>query len=469
MKILQILIQTIDPTIMRHFNKSFRGTLHSVLVLLMLAVIPTRSEAEVYPYRYGNDQKIITIKGLPLDLSWFDPIANGYIPHKGGNDFIMMEQFDKNCGPNSVQMLLYYYRKHRRLKDIWKAGGIRTVAFGTSPGELRQALNESGVSAHWYSNRTLDDVRRYIDENRPPIMLLRLSNTGYHWVVAVGYDTRWDEYLIADPNGRFEWWTAEALNAKWTLEWLPEFETASEEWYAFQLDAGLFNQIHLNPNMVIVPSEAPTFETSYRPYWSDVQTIEVYGETKFRGGMREWEETLTFQNPFSIIQVSDIELLTSTGTASVGGWKRINDRSIKLWGEIEDGWFLRGRMWVMVRTFYFNDVELPSRTNIAKSPTLLPTETSLLPSYPNPFNPETWIPDQLAKPAEVRVSIYAADGKLVKTLALGYKHAGIYHDKSRAVYWDGKNAQGEPVASGIYFYTFKAGDFTATKKMLIRK
>ena len=61
--------------------------------------------------------------------------------------------------------------------------------------------------------------------------------------------------------------------------------------------------------------------------------------------------------PFSIVQVSDIELLTSTGTARVDGWERINNnRSIRLWGTIEDGWFLRGRMWIIVRTFYFNDV-----------------------------------------------------------------------------------------------------------------
>ena len=450
-------------------NKYFKVTLHTAFVLLILAVISTHSSAEVYPYPYGKGNEIVTLEGLPLDLTRFDPIANGYIPHKGGNDFIMMEQFDKNCGPNSVQMLLYYYRKHRKLKDVWKAGNIRTVAFGTSPSELRQALNASGVSAHWYVNRTLDNVRRYIKENRPPIMLLRLSNTGYHWVVAVGYDTRWDEFLIADPNGHFKWWTAAQLNAKWNLKWLPEFETADTEWYEFQLDAGLFNQIHLNPNMVVVPSEAPSFETKYRPYWSDLQTIEVYGETKFRGGIREWEDTLTFQNPLRIIQVSDIELLTSTGTASVDGWSRINDRSIKLWGEIEDGWFLRGRMWVMVRTFYLNDIDTPVITNVAKAPSVLPAETALLPNYPNPFNPETWIPYQLAKPAEVNVSIYAADGKLVRTLALGHRQAGIHENKSRAAYWDGKNAQGEPVASGIYFYTLKAGDFTATRKMLIKK
>ncbi len=433
----------------------------------MLAVISTHSEAEVYPY--SNGEEIVTIEGLPLDFTRFDRVANGYTPHKGGNDFIMMRQFNKNCGPNSVQMLLYYHRKHQRLKDIWKAGGIHTVEFGTSPRELRQALNKSGVPTHWYTRRTLDDLRRYIKNNRPPIMLLRLSNTGYHWVVAVGYDTRWDEFLIADPKGYFKWWKAEELNDHWSLEWLPEFETQEEGWYEFELDAGLFNQFHLKPNTVIVPLEAPSFETSYAPYWSDMQAIEVYGKTRFRGGTHEWEKTLTFENPFSVVQVSDIQLLTSTGTASVDGWRQPNNSSIKLWGEIEDGWLWRGRMWVIVRTFYFNDVDPASDTDAAKAPSLLPTETSLLPNYPNPFNPETWIPYQLAKPAEVSVSIYAADGKLVRTLALGHKQAGSYRDKSRAAHWDGKNGQGEPVASGIYFYTFTAGDFSATKKMLIRK
>ena len=100
---------------------------------------------------------------------------------------------------------------------------------------------------------------------------------------------------------------------------------------------------------------------------------------------------------------------------------------------------------------------------------LAPEETELLPNYPNPFNPETWIPYQLAGPAEVTLCIYAINGELVRTLALGHQAAGIYQTRTRAAYWDGKNAFGEPVASGIYFYTLTAGDFNATRKMLIMK
>ena len=99
----------------------------------------------------------------------------------------------------------------------------------------------------------------------------------------------------------------------------------------------------------------------------------------------------------------------------------------------------------------------------------LPKATALLPNYPNPFNPETWIPYQLAKPANVSVSIHSADGKLIRTLKLGQLPAGIYHNKSRAAYWNGRNALGESVASGVYFYTLTASDFTATGKMLIKK
>ncbi len=98
-----------------------------------------------------------------------------------------------------------------------------------------------------------------------------------------------------------------------------------------------------------------------------------------------------------------------------------------------------------------------------------PEKTALLANYPNPFNPETWIPYQLAKPTEVTIFIHAIDGALVRTLPLGEMPAGVYQSRSDAAYWDGKNAHGEQVASGVYFYTLKAGQFNATRKMLIRK
>ena len=98
-----------------------------------------------------------------------------------------------------------------------------------------------------------------------------------------------------------------------------------------------------------------------------------------------------------------------------------------------------------------------------------PERTLLLVNYPNPFNPETWIPYQLSEPAEVTLHIYAIEGTLIRRLTLGHQPVGMYHSKSHAAYWDGRNEVGEPVASGIYFYTLTAGEFTATRKMLILK
>ena len=100
---------------------------------------------------------------------------------------------------------------------------------------------------------------------------------------------------------------------------------------------------------------------------------------------------------------------------------------------------------------------------------LIPEETTLLANYPNPFNPETWIPYQLAHAADVTLTIYDATGALVRQLDLGYQGAGYYTDRTRAAYWDGRNKLGESVGSGLYFYHLSAGDYSTTRKMVILK
>ena len=99
----------------------------------------------------------------------------------------------------------------------------------------------------------------------------------------------------------------------------------------------------------------------------------------------------------------------------------------------------------------------------------VPTETVLLPNYPNPFNPETWIPYDLAEDADIHIHIYNIKGESIRHLEVGYQVAGTYRTSARAAYWDGRNTVGEPVASGIYFYTFQAGQFKATRQMVILK
>ncbi len=104
-----------------------------------------------------------------------------------------------------------------------------------------------------------------------------------------------------------------------------------------------------------------------------------------------------------------------------------------------------------------------------QTPPVIPDETLLLTNYPNPFNPETWIPYQLATPAEVTLTIYDIRGVVVRELKLGHQAAGFYQSRARAIHWDGRNRLGEKVATGLYFYTLQAGDYAATRKLLIRK
>ena len=99
----------------------------------------------------------------------------------------------------------------------------------------------------------------------------------------------------------------------------------------------------------------------------------------------------------------------------------------------------------------------------------IPTETELLRNYPNPFNPETWIPYRLAEDAFVTLTIYDLNGQVVRTLDVGHQIASAYEGRSKAIYWDGRNGLGEGVASGVYFYHLSAGDYSATRKMVILK
>ena len=98
-----------------------------------------------------------------------------------------------------------------------------------------------------------------------------------------------------------------------------------------------------------------------------------------------------------------------------------------------------------------------------------PKLTQLLQNFPNPFNPETWIPYQLETSADVTLQIYDTSGDLVRTLNLGFKGQGFYMTRTRAAYWDGRNNLGEQVASGVYFYSLNTPDFSGTRKMLILK
>ena len=165
------------------------------------------------------------------------------------------------------------------------------------------------------------------------------------------------------------------------------------------------------------------------------------------------------------VDITDI-LLVAGALAADNGAPSAHSRSIELLTAAEVEQWLR-------QAQHVSDKAPISQKGIVVLQSLLtvltPKETVLLPNYPNPFNPETWIPYQLAEPTDVTVRVYEVSGALVRTLALGYQSAGTYQSRSRAAYWDGKNELGEPVASGIYFYTLSAGRSTATRRMVIQK
>ena len=140
-----------------------------------------------------------------------------------------------------------------------------------------------------------------------------------------------------------------------------------------------------------------------------------------------------------------LELVTASGESNSWDWAH--------WGDL-------------LITAEDAGVEAPNRTTEANQRV---RETKLLSNYPNPFNPETWIPYQLAEAADVRVKIYDVSGRLVRTISVGFKPVGYYLTRERAAYWDGRNATGEPVSSGVYFLQFIAGDFSATQRIVVLK
>ncbi len=115
---------------------------------------------------------------------------------------------------------------------------------------------------------------------------------------------------------------------------------------------------------------------------------------------------------------------------------------------------------------YQRAIDLFQNLLLAAAP---PDKTELLANYPNPFNPETWIPYRLASDADVKLTIYAINGMVVRRFDVGHRNAGYYTDRTQAVYWDGRNERGGSVVSGVYFYHLSAGDYSQTRRMLILK
>ncbi len=149
------------------------------------------------------------------------------------------------------------------------------------------------------------------------------------------------------------------------------------------------------------------------------------------------------------------------------GWSRYNVTVIATDDSGEDN----DSTSINVRIQVTEDRGSPPLSSLTQLNNLLqiPDSTAFLPNYPNPFNPETWIPYKLSEASDVTLTIYNVRGVVVRELALGHRAAGVYYSRPRAAHWDGKNNLGEKVAGGVYFIKFNAGNYTKIRKMLIRK
>ena len=209
---------------------------------------------------------------------------------------------------------------------------------------------------------------------------------------------------------------------------------------------------------------APVLST-FKSAWAFVLTADI------RGMKTDTPYTLVAENRRTGA-VARAHITADVGRSSAV-WADLNRKSVvevgdKLAVALYDtrGQVVSGPVQRTVSTADIRNAFLSLQLNIGD---VRPQETVLAQNFPNPFNPETWIPYQLSEPTKVWIQIYEGSGRLVRTLNLGWQPIGSYMTPARAAYWDGRNEIGESVSSGVYFYTLTAGDFTATRKMLILK
>ena len=205
--------------------------------------------------------------------------------------------------------------------------------------------------------------------------------------------------------------------------------------------------------------------TTFKSAWAFIVTSDIQG----------METGTTYTLVAENLRTGTIatENVTSDVRRSSAVWADLNRKSVVEAGDKlkialydERGTIVSGPFERTVATADIRDAFLNLELRVGD---VQPQDTILAQNFPNPFNPETWIPYQLNKATEVSIQIYNVSGHLVRTLDLGWQPTGSYMTASSAAYWDGRNAVGERVASGIYFYTLQTADFTATRRMVILK
>ena len=205
--------------------------------------------------------------------------------------------------------------------------------------------------------------------------------------------------------------------------------------------------------------------TTYKSAWAFIVTSDIHGMETGTA------YTLVAENLRTGTLAT--ENITSTAKRSSAVWADLNRKSVVEAGDKlevalydDNGRIVSGPFQRTVATSDIRNAFLSLQLTVGD---IRPQDTMLAQNFPNPFNPETWIPYQLNKATEVKIDIYDVSGHLVRSLDLGWQPVGSYMTSSSAAYWDGKNAVGERVASGIYFYTLQTADFAATRRMVILK
>ena len=234
-----------------------------------------------------------------------------------------MDQYRSTCGVTSAEMLLHYYGKDVTARQIWAKGDIDNVELGSWLGELRTALQKLGVYVKWYHRGTIEHLMMYVRENRPPIVLLRYSDT-LHYSVVVGYDKPRNANLashiiIADPNNfyrimpRETFLKARSLNRN-TLDSsnLKGFDKWASKGATFAVGK-LTRRNHF-----IVPKYPPTHH--FPPNWSQMKATMVIGDKSWnpRFKTRHWERTFSFPERFRSYRASGVKPLLLRKSSSWG-------------------------------------------------------------------------------------------------------------------------------------------------------
>jgi len=280
-----------------------------------------------------------------------------------------------------------------------------------------------------------------------------------------GFDITGDKgYIVNTPAGGGVKFTGDAWDNQPEQ---PEPEEAPAEEVAAEEEAAE-EEVAEEPAAEEAPAEdapaAPSLAT-YKSAWAFIVTSDIQGLETGNA------YTLVAENLRTGIVAT--ENITSTARRSSAVWADLNRKSVveagdKLKVALYDdrGQVVSGPFQRTVTTHDIRNAFLSLQLNVGD---VQPQDTLLAQNFPNPFNPETWIPYQLSRSTDVKIAIYDVSGRLVRSLDLGWQSTGSYMTPSSAAYWDGKNAVGERVSSGIYFYTLQTADFTATRRMVILK